>query len=48
MKLRDSILPVLRPHGDKEELELLKEVIESGWSGINTLLPLPAILMVKT
>jgi perosamine synthetase len=33
MKIRDSMLPVLRPHGGEEELELLKEVIESGWWG---------------
>jgi len=33
MKLRNEILPVLRPYGGEEELELLKEVIESGWWG---------------
>ena len=33
MKLRETMLPVLRPYGGKEEIEALKEVIESGWWG---------------
>ena len=33
MKLRKTMLPVLRPQGGKEEVEALKEVIESGWWG---------------
>ncbi len=33
MKIREIMLPVLRPKGGKEELDALKEVIESGWWG---------------
>jgi len=33
MKIRKNMLPVLRPQGGKEEVEALKEVIESGWWG---------------
>mgnify|MGYP000909091195 CR=1 FL=1 len=29
MKIRKSMLPVLRPQGGNEEVEALKEVIES-------------------
>jgi dTDP-4-amino-4,6-dideoxygalactose transaminase len=33
MKIRKTMLPVLRPYGGKEEVQALKEVIESGWWG---------------
>ena len=33
MEIRKNMLPVLCPQGGKEELEALKEVIESGWWG---------------
>ena len=33
MKLRETMLPVLRPYGGEEEVNALKEVIESGWWG---------------
>jgi perosamine synthetase len=33
MKIRKTMLPVLRPYGGKEEIEALTEVIESGWWG---------------
>jgi len=33
MKIRETMLPVLRPHGGKEEIEALTAVIESGWWG---------------
>jgi len=33
MKIRETMLPVLKPCGGKEEVEALKEVIESGWWG---------------
>jgi dTDP-4-amino-4,6-dideoxygalactose transaminase len=33
MEIRENMLPVLRPYGGKEEVEALKEVIESGWWG---------------
>ena len=33
MDIRKTMLPVLRPVGGKEEVEALKEVIESGWWG---------------
>ena len=33
MKIRKNMLPVLKPQGGKEEVEALKEVIESGWWG---------------
>ena len=33
MKIRKNMLPVLRPQGGNEEVEALKEVIESGWWG---------------
>ena len=33
MKIRENILPVLKPHGGEEEIKLLKEVISSGWWG---------------
>ena len=37
MDIREKMLPVLRPYGGKEEVEALREVIESGWWG-NSLL----------
>lgn len=33
MKIRDSVLPVLRPNGGKEEIAAITEVINSGWWG---------------
>ncbi len=33
MKIREKILPVLKPDGGEEEIRLLKEVIYSGWWG---------------
>ncbi|QNI59903.1 perosamine synthetase protein family [Synechococcus sp. BIOS-U3-1] len=33
MKIRDTILPVLRPVGGDEEINAIREVIESGWWG---------------
>ncbi len=33
MKIRENMLPVLRPYGGKEEIEALSEVIKSGWWG---------------
>lgn len=33
MKIRDTMLPVLRPVGGEEELKSLRESIESGWWG---------------
>ena len=33
MKVREKLLPVLRPLGGEEESQALKEVIESGWWG---------------
>ena len=33
MKIRDDILPVLKPDGGQEEIKLLEEVIYSGWWG---------------
>ena len=33
MKIREIMLPVLRPNGGREELDALKEVIDSGWWG---------------
>ncbi len=33
MDIREKMLPVLRPYGGKEEVEALKEVVESGWWG---------------
>tara|TARA_R100000664_G_C2750710_1_gene138036 strand:- start:1030 stop:2163 length:1134 start_codon:yes stop_codon:yes gene_type:complete len=33
MDIREKMLPVLRPYGGKEEVEALREVIESGWWG---------------
>ena len=33
MKIREKILPVLKPDGGEEEISLLKEVIYSGWWG---------------
>ena len=33
MKIRENILPVLKPYGGEEEIKLLKEVISSGWWG---------------
>ena len=33
MKIRKNMLPVLRPQGGKEEINALKEVIDSGWWG---------------
>ena len=34
MKIRETMLPVLRPKGGKEEVQALQEVIESGWWAI--------------
>ena len=31
MKIRDTMLPVLRPVGGEEELNSIRESIESGW-----------------
>lgn len=33
MEIRESMLPVLRPQGGEEEINAVKEVIESGWWG---------------
>jgi hypothetical protein len=33
MKIRDNILPVLGPKGGEEEVQAIREVIESGWWG---------------
>jgi perosamine synthetase len=33
MKIRDTMLPVLRPVGGEEELNSIRESIESGWWG---------------
>ena len=33
MKIRDIMLPVLKPHGGDEEIEALSKVIKSGWWG---------------
>ena len=33
MEIRDNILPVLSPSGGKEEVEAIRDVIESGWWG---------------
>ena len=33
MDIREKMLPVLQPNGGKEEIDALKEVIESGWWG---------------
>ena len=33
MKIRDTVLPVLRPFGGEEEVEALRDSIESGWWG---------------
>ena len=33
MKIRKDVLPVLKPHGGKEEIEAITEVINSGWWG---------------
>jgi perosamine synthetase len=33
MKIRETMLPCLKPIGGKEEIEALSEVIESGWWG---------------
>ncbi len=33
MDIRKNMLPVLKPHGGKEEVEAVREVIESGWWG---------------
>lgn len=33
MDIRENVLPVLGPKGGKEEIEALREVIESGWWG---------------
>jgi|TARA_R110002020_G_scaffold448276_1_gene660984 dTDP-4-amino-4,6-dideoxygalactose transaminase len=33
MKIRDSVLPVLRPVGGEEEVNAIRECIESGWWG---------------
>ena len=33
MEIRDTVLPVLRPVGGDEELDSLRECIETGWWG---------------
>ena len=33
MEIRDNILAVLGPKGGEEEVEAIREVIESGWWG---------------
>ena len=33
MKIRENILPVLRPVGGEEELNSIRESLESGWWG---------------
>ena len=33
MKIRETVLPVLRPVGGNEELDSLRECIETGWWG---------------
>ena len=33
MKIRETMLPVLKPLGGEEEVSALREVIESGWWG---------------
>ena len=33
MDIREKMLPVLQPNGGKEEVDALREVIESGWWG---------------
>ena len=33
MDIRESMLPVLAPQGGEEEINALREVIESGWWG---------------
>ena len=33
MDIREKMLPVLQPKGGKEEVDALREVIESGWWG---------------
>ena len=33
MKIRNDVLPVLRPYGGEEEIEALRGCIESGWWG---------------
>ena len=33
MKIRENVLPVLRPYGGEEEIASLRESIESGWWG---------------
>ena len=33
MKLRKTMLPVLRPEGGQEEIDALSKVIKSGWWG---------------
>ena len=33
MKIRETMLPVLGPNGGEEEVQALREVIESGWWG---------------
>ena len=33
MKIRNNILPVLRPFGDDLDTNAIKEVIDSGWWG---------------
>jgi perosamine synthetase len=33
MKIRENMLPVLAPQGGEEEINALRDVIESGWWG---------------
>ena len=33
MKIRDKMLPVLKPKGDEHDVHEIQKVIESGWWG---------------